>query len=654
MRWWPFGKSKNRPGQGGKAAWGTGRAESAPFQRKSTPLQQRKVKVQHTYSYKTPAMVVRSGRTGSSLGGRLAGAATMGTGGDARAFQLRAVIAMFMLTLMFGGMMGRLVWVAFMPPAEPRPSLREMPVEPGRRGNIYDRNGVLLAATLKVYSLYADPKRILDMAETKKKLRAVVPELSPEFLNRALDNRERRFVWLKRRLTPDRAAVINALGLPGIAFREEYVRLYPHRNLVSHVLGAVDVDSTGLAGVERGYNRQLMRGDDITLGIDIRMQDLLRQSVLDMKEKAEAKAAWGVVLGAQTGEIMAMTSLPDYDPNHFGKYPDEARFNRAALASYEMGSTFKIFTLAEGLIDGVITPSSTIDARFPITIGRFTIKDYHAKKAILTATEILRYSSNIGAAKIADLSGPEKQKEFMGKLGFLEPLDTGLPERGPVRYPSNWGRIQTFTISFGHGIMVTPLHLVAAVAALSTDGHYRMPHILKDGHPEPNPRLVYPEGKVAELMPQVRQLMRDVVTSGSGRSSQVVGYDIGGKTGTAEKISGRGYAKDKNVVSFVAALPLEHPEYVVLVMFDEPKKGYETGGRSAAPAVGEFLRRWVMVSSLPPDEKSVAAAREAQARKASKGKPVQPVPDPVATQETTTIEGATPDEVLGVDPADIR
>jgi cell division protein FtsI (penicillin-binding protein 3) len=649
MRWWPFGsKKKTLPVWGGPSHSGS----SLPFQRKPSPLQQRKIKVQHTYAYKTPAMVARGGATTGSLMGRLAGSARLDDGGDTRAFQLRAAIAVFALTLLFGGMMARLVWVAFSPPAEPRASLREIPTEPGRRGNIYDRNGILVAATLKVYSLYADPKRILDATETKRKLRAVLPELSPEFLSRALDNRERRFVWLKRRLTPDQAAVINSLGLPGIAFREEYVRLYPHRNLASHLLGAVDVDSNGLAGVERSYNKQLAKGDDVHLGLDLRMQEILRDSVHSMLIKSESKAAWGVVLGAQTAEIMALTSLPDYDPNHFGKYPDEARFNRAALASYEMGSTFKIFTLAQGLIDGVITPSSTIDARFPIKIGRFTIKDYHAKKAILTATEILRYSSNIGAAKIAALSGPSKQKDFLSKLGFLAPLETGLPERGPVRYPSTWGKVQNYTIAYGHGIMVTPLHMVAAVAALATDGFYRMPHVLKNGHPAQTLRAVYPTHNTLTLISQVRQLMRDVVTDGSGRSSQVLGYDIGGKTGTAEKISGRGYAKDKNVVSFIAAVPLEKPEFVVLVMFDEPKKGFETGGRSSAPAVGEFLRRWMMVSNAPPDAQKVAAARAVWLRKNAKTKPAQPAPDPIATQENTRIEGATPDEILGPEPED--
>lgn len=546
-----------------------------PFKRSKTITQGRRVKVQHTRSIM--AQMVESD-VGIS-------------------FHLRAMVAMWALTILFATMGARLVYVAFMPPAEPRASIREMPVEPGRRGNIYDRNGVLLAATLKTYSLYADPKRILDAEEAVVKLRRVFPELGEMELLQHLSDPSRRFVWLKRKMTPAEAAAINAQGIPGIYLRDEYVRIYPLKELASHILGAVDVDGRGIAGIERSQNATLAKGDDVTLALDVRVQDLLRQSVLEAKTMSEAPAAWGVVLDAAHNGILGMVSLPDYDPNHFGKYPDEARFNRVALASYEMGSTFKLFTMALGLADGKITPDTKVDCRYPIKIDRFTIKDYHAKKAILTATEILRYSSNIGAATIADMSGAAKQKEFMGKLGMLEPLNVGLPEIGPVRYPNNWGRIQTLTISFGHGMMVTPLHLVAATAALVTDGNFRVPHVLK----EPAETVAPRKALEMPIVQQVRDLMRDVVHDGSGKSSAVAGYDIGGKTGTAEKISGRGYSKDKNVVSFVAAVPLTNPQYVILIMVDEPKKGFETGGRIAAPSVGRFLERWAMVDSIEPN-----------------------------------------------------
>ncbi|NBX86431.1 MAG: penicillin-binding protein 2, partial [Proteobacteria bacterium] len=527
---------------------------------------------------------------------------------------IRVMVVMGVLSLLFAVVGVRLAFVALMPPAEPRASIREMPREALRRGNIYDRNGVLVAATLRVYSLYADPKRVLDPVEVANKLPTVLKGVSAVHLLGLLTDPNRRFVWIKRRLTPDEAAAVHALGLPGLEFREEFVRVYPHREMAGHLLGAVDVDNNGLAGVERGQDATLRQGEDVHLALDVRLQELLRKRVRDAMEKAGAKAAWGLVMKAPTREIVAMVSLPDFDPNHLGEASAEARFNRAVLASYEMGSTFKLFTLAQGLAEGRITPETKIDCREPIVIGRFTIKDYHAKKSILTATEVMRYSSNIGAAKIADMSGPALQKEFMRKLGFLEPVRIGVSEVGPVRYPSNWGRVQTFTIAFGHGMMVTPVHLVAAVAALA-DGQYKVPSVLLGGVASDTVALGKQRQVVDEqTLGQVHELMRDVVLNGSGRSSQLAGFDIGGKTGTAEKISGRGYDKGKNIVSFVGVLPVKNPEYVTLVMLDEPQKGFETGGKSAAPAVGAFYRDLTQLAGLKPDMEEVAAYRELLAR----------------------------------------
>lgn len=520
----------------------------------------------------------------------------------------RTVVVMFALTLAFAGVGGRLAFVGLMPPAEPRASIREMPAETLRRGNIYDRNNVLMAATLKVYSLYADPKRILDPADVLRRLPTALPDLDVSRLKAQLEDPTRRFIWIKRRLTPDEAQRVNALGLPGVEFREEFVRVYPHRSLASHILGAVDVDNNGLAGVERGFNGLLAKGEDIHLGLDVRLQEMLRQRIAEMMVKSESKAAWGLVMKAPTREIVAMVSLPDFDPNHLGTAKPEQRFNHVTLGSYEMGSTFKLFTLAQGLVEKKITPETLIDCRVPITIGRYTIKDYHAKKNILTANEVLRYSSNIGAAKIADMSGPAAQKEFMGKLGMLEPMNIGVAEVGNVRYPANWGRIQTFTIAFGHGMSVTPVHLVNAVATLA-DGYFKPASVLLGGVSSTDPNHVAKRVIDDPTLEQIHVLMRDVVLNGSGRSSQVVGYDIGGKTGTAEKISGRGYSKDKNLVSFVGVLPMKNPEYITLVMLDEPKKGYETGGKSASPVVGQFYRDLTQLAGLKPDMEEIQAYR---------------------------------------------
>lgn len=563
---------------------GRGARDAAPvFTPKRSTVQQRRVKTHAARGFMpSRAEVVENGA----------------------AAHFRAMIVMGVLTLAFAGVGTKLAYVGLMPPAEPRPSIREMPKESLRRGNIYDRNNVLMAATLKVYSLYADPKRILDPQEVLRRLPQALPGIDLERLRGLLEDPSRRFIWIKRRLTPDEAQKVNALGLPGLEFREEFVRVYPHKNLASHVLGAVDVDNNGLAGVERGFNAQLAAGEDLHLALDIRLQEMLRRRLMVMKEKSESKAAWALVMKAPTREIVALVSLPDYDPNHLGKATPAEMFNHVTLGSYEMGSTFKLFTLAQGLVEQKITPDTLIDARYPVTLAGYTIKDYHAKKTILTANEVLRYSSNIGAVKIADMSGPAAQKDFMGKLGMLAPIQTGIPEVGNVRYPNNWGRIQMATISFGHGMSVTPVHLVNAVATLA-DGYVKHPSVLLGGVSTTQPRRLIDDA----TLEKIHVLMRDVVLNGSGRSSQVVGYDIGGKTGTAEKISGRGYSKDKNLVSFVGVLPMKNPEYITLVMFDEPKKGYETGGRSPAPVVGEFYRDLTQLSALKPDMDEVVAYR---------------------------------------------
>jgi cell division protein FtsI (penicillin-binding protein 3) len=577
------------------------------FTPRRTVVQQRRVKGSTSLGFQAVLPVERgSGPLGLS---------------EAGALHVRLNLLMLVLLTAFGVVAVRLAFVALAPPVEPRPSLREMPREALRRGNIYDRNGILLAATLEVYSLSADPQKVLDPEEVAEKLPRLFPDLSSVNLLTQLTDPRRRFIWIKRRLTPEQAAKVHALGLPGLELRSEFVRIYPHQQLAPHLLGAVDVDNNGLAGVERAFNERLNRGEDIQLALDVRLQERLRQRVAEAMAVSEAKAAWGVVLktrsaaGLPAREIVALVSLPDFDPNHFGQASPDSRFNRVTQGSYEMGSTFKLFTVAQGLVNHTITPETKIDARLPIQIGRYTIKDYRAKKAILSVEEVLRYSSNIGAAKIADLGGPAAQQEFLGKLGLLAPLQAGIAEVGQVRAPTNWGRVQTFTIAFGHGMSVTPLHMVVAAAALA-DGLYLPPSVLQNGLPPsgevPQARQVIADPRVLE---SVHMLMRDVVLNGSGRSAQLVGYDIGGKTGTAEKISaGGGYLKDKNLVSFVAAIPMKNPEYVTLVMVDEPKKGYETGGRIAAPAVGAFYRDLTQVMALPPFMPEVEQFRQILAK----------------------------------------
>ncbi|MCA3244501.1 MAG: hypothetical protein INF43_04255, partial [Alphaproteobacteria bacterium] len=424
------------------------------FKRKKTPasalLAERPLGAMPAFTPRRTVVQQRRVKVPTSLGFQAVLPAERGSGplglSEAGALNVRLNILMLALLAAFGVVAARLAFVALTPAMEPRPSLREMPREALRRGNIYDRNGILLAATLEVYSLSADPQKVLDPEEVAEKLPKILPSLSPVNLLTQLTDPRRRFVWIKRRLTPEQAAKVHALGLPGLELRSEFVRVYPHQQMAPHLLGAVDVDNNGLAGVERAFNQQLNRGEDLQLALDVRLQERLRQRVAEALGVSEAKAAWGVVLktrtesGLPTREIVALVSLPDFDPNHFGRASPDSRFNRVTQGSYEMGSTFKLFTVAQGLVNHAITPETKIDARFPLQIGRFTIKDYRAKKAILSVEEVLRYSSNIGAAKIADLGGPTAQQEFLGKLGLLEPLQAGIAEVGQVRAPTNWGR----------------------------------------------------------------------------------------------------------------------------------------------------------------------------------------------------------------------
>lgn len=516
----------------------------------------------------------------------------------------RILFMMFCICLLFIGVSSRLVWMSLTPAAEPRASLRTIPTKPHHRGDIYDRNGILLATTLKSYSLFADPKRMIDPQESLARLGSVIPELYTEKTLRKISNPRRRFVWLKRRMSPEVAHRVNNLGIPGLAFRIEHVRIYPHKNLFSHTIGATNVDGKGLAGVERSQNDKLTTGEDVHLSLDINLQEQLRESVLTAMKRSEAKAAWGVVTNPQTGDIVAMTSLPDFDPHNYGNEPANAKFNRPTLGVYEMGSTFKLFTLAQGLEAGIITPETEIDASKPIKIGRFTIRDFHAKKRILTAQEVLRYSSNIGAAKIADELGPQHQQSFMSNLGFLTPINVDIPEIGRPLSPAHWRRIQTLTVSFGHGIAVTPMHLMAAVGALVTDGTYKNISVLKD-HVIHTPRRIISPTTVA----QVKDLMEDVVLNGSGRNSRVDGLHSGGKTGTAEKVGSKGYSESKNLVSFISAAPLDNPKLLTLIMLDEPNKAYATGGRIAAPAVRDFQTKALPLLSIPIDLKEARAAR---------------------------------------------
>lgn len=476
------------------------------------------------------------------------------------------------------------------------------------RADIVDRNGMLLAVSLSAPSLYADPKEIIDADGSARRLVTILNHLDVNEVAAKL-RANKRFVWIQRGLTPRQQYRINALGLPGLHFQREERRVYPQGSLASHVVGFAGKDATGLGGIEKQFDGLLRDGArPLALSMDIRIQHILREEIARQMRAFQGIGGAGVVLDANTGEVIAMVSLPDFDPNLVGTASEDTRFNRATLGVYEMGSTFKIFNTALALESGSATMTSGYDATKPIRIARFTINDYHAKRRWLSVPEIFMYSSNIGSVKMALDYGSKAQRSFMGKLGFLKPVAVELPERGTPMAPNPWRRISTMTISYGHGIAVSPLHLASGVATI-VNGGIRWPvTVLKR---DPQVRVLGQQVVSKKTSEAMRKLLRLVVANGTGRKASADGYLVGGKTGTAEKPSKRGaYARKLLLSSFVSAFPMHDPRYVVLVMIDEPKgnkgsHGYATGGWVAAPAVKRIIARSAPLLGIHPfDEES--------------------------------------------------
>ena len=480
------------------------------------------------------------------------------------------------------------------------------------RPDILDRNGRLLATDIKGATLYADPAKVIDRDELVEQVASVLPDINTAELREKLKN-GKRFVAIKRELTPKQQAEIYELGQAGLGFIEEYRRVYPMGATASHVVGHVNVDNKGLAGIEKFIddNPQLamsapenaVGGEAVTLSLDLGVQHVLREELINAITTYRAKAAAGVVIDVQSGEVVAMVSLPDYDPNYREQALDKDRLNRMNSGVYELGSVFKVFTLAAALDGGSATMRSSYDASQPIHVGRFTIEDFHGKKRRLTVPEIFIYSSNIGAAKAALDLGIERHKAFLGKIGLLGRLSTEIGETAEPLIPSPWGRLNTITIAYGHGLSVTPLQLATATLPLVNGGFAVNPTFL------PRTRAAGLKQSPSVLKPatshSMLQLMRLNVLKGTGKRAEAEGYRVGGKTGTAEKVVGRSYEGSALLNSFLATFPTDAPEYVVLVTIDEPKRVPEshneaTAGVNAAPTVGKIVARIAPILGVAP------------------------------------------------------
>jgi cell division protein FtsI (penicillin-binding protein 3) len=526
----------------------------------------------------------------------------------------RLGLAILVFALGYAVIAGRLVMFAAVPDGHNgRRSITQDAVATARP-DILDRNGEILATDVRAPSLFAEPNRIIDVDEATELLTAVIPDLDGAEVRERIGSK-RRFVWLKRDITSKQRTEIHRLGLPGIGFLPENKRVYPNGAEVSHLIGHVNIDNQGIAGIEKWLDRSgladlHMAGlatdrlqEPIELAVDLRVQHALREELFKARDKFKAKAAAGVIVAVRTGEIVSMVSVPDYDPNNPREALDPNRINRLTTGVYEMGSTFKALTLAMALDSGKVNLNSTFDARGPMHFGKFEIHDSHPENRFLTLSEIFTYSSNIGAARVALSMGVEQHQAFLKKLGQLDRLRTELPESAEPLLPKHWGELNTITIAFGHGLSVAPLQAVMGICALMNGGYLIPPTFLRRSEEQAKAiarRVIKPE-----TSDKMRYLMRLNAEKGTARQADVPGYYVGGKTGTSEKVIGGRYSKDRVLNSFTAVLPADDPRYLVLIMLDEPQAlpethGFRTSGWNAVPTGAAVIGRVAPLLGIQP------------------------------------------------------
>ncbi|WP_062204602.1 penicillin-binding protein 2 [Aureimonas sp. AU12] len=507
---------------------------------------------------------------------------------------------------------GRLVmWGVVSDPSDTyRASAQAGPVT---RPDLVDRNGEVLATDIKTASLFAEPKRIVDADEATESLLTVLPDLNPKVLYARLSSKA-GFAWLKRELTPRQQQEILALGIPGIGFRTEKRRFYPGGPTAAHIVGAVNIDNQGIAGMEKyvddsGFRDLQSSGfasndalQPVKLSVDLRVQHVLRDELMAGIQRYQAIAAGGAVIDVETGEVVAMASVPDYDPNTPGDALKKDNLNRMSAGTFEMGSTFKIFTTAMALDSGKVKITDVFDTR-PFRVAGFTIKEFHGKGRPLSVPEIFEYSSNVGSAREADLVGIDGHKEFLTRMGLLSRMKTELPEVATPTQPKVWKKINSMTIAFGHGVSTTPLQTVVAAAAIANGGWYIPPTFLprtKEQADAIRTRVI-----AQQTSDEMRGIFRLNGEQGSGRRANVPGYHVGGKTGTAEKVENGRYSKDKRFNAYIGAFPIEKPRYVVAVIIDEPKRFEKdpnaTAGFNAGVMVGNVVRRAATFLNVKPD-----------------------------------------------------
>jgi len=515
----------------------------------------------------------------------------------------------------------RLGMMAATKPSEPVVENRTSRVSV-QRADIVDRNGAVLAINLITDSLYAQPPMMVDKKNAARKLAKIFPALDANRLEKEFTS-GRKFLWLKRKISPEQRQAVHDIGDPGLLFGPREMRLYPNGRLAAHILGGVrfgregvrSAEVIGVAGVEREFDTFLRdpakQGAPLQLSIDLTVQATTRRVLAGGMKLFSAKGAAAVLMNVHTGEVISMVSLPDFDPNSrprpalTGDPSDSPLFNRASQGLYELGSVFKLFTAAIALQTGIATPQTMIDTKGPLKWGKFSISDFHDYGDTLSLTDVIVKSSNIGAARLAMEFGADKQKAFLGKLGLLSALPIELAESRRTRplEPKRWSELSTMTISYGHGLAVTPLHLAAAYSSVLNGGTRVRPTILKTA-PDvaPGERVLSRKNSKA-----LRAILRQVVVRGTARLGEVKGYDVGGKTGTADKPDPQGgYYKSKVISTFASVFPAGNPKYVLVVMLDEPvdttgPKPRRTAGWTAVPVAAEIIRRVAPLLGMRPE-----------------------------------------------------
>ncbi|WP_407492511.1 peptidoglycan D,D-transpeptidase FtsI family protein [Pseudooceanicola sp. MF1-13] len=537
------------------------------------------------------------------------------TRAEGRILVLGAMFALAFATI------GIKMWVvAESEPAEPRTSIAGASIV-AQRGDIVDRHGRVLATNLDTYALYAHPHQMVEPERAARELAKIFPDLNEERLTKDFTG-NRRFVWIRRKISPEQRQAVHDLGEPGLLFGPREMRLYPNGAVAAHILGGAGYGEEGVhaaeikgtAGIERKFDDYLTDpangGKPLQLSLDLTVQAASEQILYGGMKVFNAKGATSILMDVKTGEIISMVSLPDFDPNDRPALPTEGHpddsplFNRAVQGVYELGSTFKIFAAAQALDLGIARPETMVDIRGPIRWGRHSIRDFHWYGNELSVSEIIIQSSNIGTARLAEKIGIERQKQFLADLGLFEATPVELIEApgGEPLIQNQWSELTTMTVSFGHGISVSPLHLAAAYATIANDGQRVRPTLLKQSQPAEGPQVM---SKPAAR--QAQQMLRQVVTEGTASFARIKEYDIAGKTGTADKPKPTGgYYKDKVIATFASMFPAHDPQYVLIVTLDEAvetsgKEPRRTAGWTAVPVAAEMVTRIAPLLGLRPE-----------------------------------------------------